>query len=289
MNMNSVKIQRGNPIGVSVAIIGLGLIGGSLAKSVRTHTDHHIIGFDVQRDVMMSALSEGVIDEAPESIEETLGKSDIVFLCLYPFETVEFVKQHYNNFKEGSIVTDTAGLKEDIVKFYSKLTHNEKGVDFVGGHPIAGSEKSGFSNSSDRLFINASYVLTPHRGNRESSIAQLTTLIQQIGFGSVTCMEAKAHDEMIAYTSHLPHIIASLLLKNKPNDSINSLVGGSFRDATRVGHMNTALWTELLMCNQSNVIKILESFETEIKAVQLALKNQSMDDLSGLINLNGIR
>ncbi|GAU78162.1 prephenate dehydrogenase/arogenate dehydrogenase family protein [Fusibacter sp. 3D3] len=284
MNMNALKAQRGKPIGVSVAIIGLGLIGGSLAKAVRTHTNHHIIGFDLQKDVMTSALSEGVIDEAPERIEETLGKSDIVFLCLYPFETVEFVKQHYNDFKEGSIVTDTAGLKSEIVQFYSKLTHNAKGIDFVGGHPIAGSEKSGFSNSSDQFFVGASYVLTPHRGNRASSIEQLTALIQKIGFSSVTCMEAGVHDEMIAYTSHLPHIIASLLLKNKPNAEVNSLVGGSFRDATRVGNMNLALWTELLMCNQFNVIKILESFETEIKAVQVALKNQNVDDLSGLIS-----
>lgn len=235
---------------------------------------------------MTSALTSGVIDEAPETIEEALSKSDIVFLCLYPFETIGFVKKHYNDFKEGAIVTDTAGLKAEIVQFYNKLTHNAKGIDFVGGHPIAGSEKSGFLNSSDQFFVGASYVLTPHRGNKASSIETLTNLIQKIGFGSVTCMDAAAHDEMIAYTSHLPHIIASLLLKNKPQEQISALVGGSFRDATRVGNMNMALWTELLMCNQSNVIKMLESFETEIKAVQLALKNQNESALNGLMSFD---
>lgn len=278
-----------NSIGVSISIIGLGLIGGSMAKAIRENTAHHLIGFDVQSEVMKKAFEEEVIHEIPNSIEEALSKSDIVFLCLYPFETVEFIRNHYNDFKDNAIVTDTAGLKTEIVQFYSKLTHNSKQLEFVGGHPIAGSEKSGFNHSSAHYFKGASYVLTPHRGNREETVRTLTELIEVMGFGSVTCMDAKEHDEMIAYTSHLPHIIASLLLKNKPGNTGttgNALVGGSFRDATRVGNMNKSLWTELLMCNQSNVIKMLESFESDIKAVQSALESGNEDALRGLITFD---
>lgn len=279
-------MRRGNSLGVSITVVGLGLIGGSIAKALKTSTSHHIIGYDVNKEIMKEAINQNVIDEMPENIEKALAKSDLVFLCLYPFETVSFVKANYNHFKEGALVTDTAGLKSDIVKYFAKLTHNGKHIDFIGGHPIAGSEKSGFSNSSEHLFRNASYVLTPHRGNRIENIDKLKELILEIGFGNVSCMDADEHDEKIAYTSHLPHIIASLLLKNKPDGSDSSLVGGSFRDATRVGVMNKSLWTELLMCNQSNVLKTLEIFENDLQAVRSALTNQNEEALNGLITFD---
>ena len=269
-------------IGVSVSIIGLGLIGGSLAKAIKMHTPHQVIGFDINEETLNLARREGVIDVVTNDVHRVLSQGDIVFICLYPTETIAFVREHYRSFKDGAIISDCAGLKEEITNFFGKMDLNDKSLEFIGGHPMAGSEKRGYLHSNAGILENASFIITPHECNTDETIEKFTVLLKDIKFGEIAMMSAKEHDEMVAYTSHLPHIIANALLVKKPLMVTKALEGGSFRDVTRVGNMNTLLWQELILNNRENVLKYLNEFDMQISAITEAIKTRNVDSLVAL-------
>jgi len=268
-------------ISIRITIIGLGLIGGSFAKSIRENTNNYIIAYDQCEDTLKKALSEEIIDEGYTSAELAVSTSDLIIMCLYPEATMKFIENNGSYIKSDAIVTDTAGLKTDIVSFFKMRTHKDQIIEYIGGHPIAGSEKSGYENSNASIFKNASYILTPHEGNSKAALGTLSALLKQIGFASVTEMSPEKHDERIAYTSHLPHIIASALLNQMPDQS---LIGGSFRDATRVGQMNAELWQELVLTNKVNVLKCFDQFKKQLQLFELAILENDKKTLTDLFN-----
>ncbi|WP_343213166.1 prephenate dehydrogenase [Fusibacter paucivorans] len=262
--------------------MGLGLIGGSIAKAVKANTPHRVIGFDIDAHTLNFARDEGILDEVSDDAEHVLSQGDIVFICLYPKETITFIREHYRAFKDGAIITDCAGLKMEMTAFFNKMVKNDKDLEFIGGHPMAGSEKKGYENASSTLLEGAPFILTPHEGNTDKAVEKLTSLLVAMQFGEVTQMTAQVHDELVAYTSHLPHIIANALLVRKPSTVTKSLEGGSFRDVTRVGKMNTLLWQELIMSNQENVLKYLDDFNGQINAVKEAIQSHNTESLVAL-------
>ncbi|MDK2867951.1 MAG: prephenate dehydrogenase [Clostridiales bacterium] len=231
---------------------------------------------------MNFARDEGILDEVSDDAEHVLAQGDIVFICLYPKETIAFIREHYRAFKDGAIITDCAGLKMEMTAFFNKMVKNDKNLEFIGGHPMAGSEKKGYENAGSSLLKGAPFILTPHEGNTEEAVETLTSLLMAMQFGEVTQMTAQVHDELVAYTSHLPHIIANALLVRKPSTVTKSLEGGSFRDVTRVGKMNTLLWQELIMSNQENVLKYLDDFNGQINAVKEAIQSHNTESLVAL-------
>ena len=277
-------IKKEAQLGVSISVIGLGLIGGSIAKAIKANTPHKVYGFDNHKETLLMAHQEGILDGVSHDPKVILEQSDIVFICLYPRETIAFIRDHYSDFKEGAIITDAAGLKGEITDFFYKMVLNEKNLEFIGGHPMAGSEKKGYAHSDARLLEGSTFILTPHDGNDLKAIQTLNDLLYEIGFGSVTQMTSALHDELVAYTSHLPHIIANALLVNKPTHDTQALEGGSFRDVTRVGKMNTVLWQELILSNQKNELKYLDEFELQLKAVRQAIAINNSNDLINLFN-----
>lgn len=246
------------------------------------HTPHQVIGFDIHEETLNLAKKEGVIDVVTNDLNRVLSQGDIVFICLYPKETIAFIREHYREFKDGAIITDCAGLKEEITDFFGKMDLNDKSLEFIGGHPMAGSEKKGYIHANAGLFEEASFIITPHERNDELKIHRLTELLKEIKFAEVTRMSAKEHDELVAYTSHLPHIIANALLVKKPMMVTRALEGGSFKDVTRVGHMNTQLWQELILSNQENVLKYLNEFDLQMTAVKDAIKTMNGASLIAL-------
>jgi len=282
----ATPIEKEAPLGVSISVIGLGLIGGSIAKAIKANTPHTVYGFDVNEETLLMAHQEGILDGVSRDPKTILEQSDVVFICLYPKDTVAFIRNHYSDFKDGAIVTDTAGLKGEITDFFYKMVFNEKKLEFIGGHPMAGSEKKGYKHSDASLLEEATFILTPHDGNDLDTVKKLSDLLYEMRFGCVTQMTPAMHDELVAYTSHLPHIIANTLLANKPAQDTKALEGGSFRDVTRVGRMNTALWQELILSNQKNVLKYLDEFEAQLKAVRQAIAVNNANDLVNLFNGN---
>ena len=186
---------------MKIAIVGLGLIGGSICKALKKSTFHHIMGLDADEEVCKKALDCGAIDEIIS--ENELSDADMTMLCLYPETIVDFVYKNKDRFKAGSIVTDSCGVKEYVVTRCTEVLE-PLGVIFVGSHPMAGREFSGFDYSTDDLFVGASYIITPSENTPKMAIDLLSTLACCMGFGKVVTATPKQHDINIAFTGFIP-------------------------------------------------------------------------------------
>lgn len=268
----------------SFTIVGLGLIGGSYAKALKKTGAKTIWGIDNDKEVLKMAEKDGVIDEGFISPKEPLKKSDIVIICLYPQNTIEFVTSNITYFKENSIVNDTSGVKQNVINDIQKVIRDD--IDFIGGHPMAGKEKSGYNYSTSDLFKGANYLITLSDKNKRTSIKKIEKIMYKLGFSNVVKTTPKEHDKLIAYTSQLPHIIANSLILSNIRKDLSLFCGGSFEDCIRVAFMNPELWSELFITNKENILKSINDFQDNIFNIKEAIAN---DDKEKLINilLNG--
>lgn len=256
----------------NITVVGLGLIGGSLAMAINKKIKpKNLWGVDIDKESLNLAMASRIIDKGFPDPKEPLQKSDFVFICLYPSAIVEFVKENIESFKPGAIVTDVAGLKESVIREISPVLRND--IDFIGGHPMAGNEFKGIKYASEKIFDGANYIITPSAKNKKANIFVLKDMILKIGFANIIEMTPEEHDDMVAFTSHLPHIIALSLILNPIIENKNICTGGSFRDATRVAKLNSDLWSELLLKNSINVVKYLETFESNVQEFKKAILN----------------
>lgn len=262
----------------NITVVGLGLIGGSYAMALKKLNPKNIWAIDRDSDTLKKALSSGIISAGYTNASEILPKSDMVILALYPQATINFVLDNMHYFKAGCLITDTCGIKENIVSTIGKSIRND--IDFIGGHPMAGKETSGFKSADESLFCDANYFITPTNVNCLQNINILSDLIMSIGCKKIISISAKEHDEIIAYTSHLPHIIAVSLINCLENGvELNSSIGGSFKDATRVADINCELWTELLESNKTNVLNTIDSFIDNLNIFKQAINSGNKDAL----------
>ncbi len=213
-----------------------------------------------------------IIDKGYTNPEIPLSNSDIVIIAVYPQKTINFVKNNMNLFKSGAVITDTAGIKSNLI--HEIMPVLRKDLDFIGGHPMAGKEESGLKAASKDMFKNANYILTPIDGNKEENINLVTEIARGMGCKRVVHLTPKEHDDIIAYTSQLPHVIAvSLIDCNSSIKGISQFIGGGFKDTTRVATINVELWPELLLYNKENIISKIEDFEKNIKEIKTAIIN----------------
>ncbi len=266
---------------MEITVVGLGLIGGSLAKALRKLNFKKIWGVDINPEVLQQATGQGVIDAGFTCGDVPLANSDLVFLALYPSQTINFVKEYQQKFKQNALITDTAGLKQKVMAGVRQYLRPD--LDFVGGHPLAGKECSGFKHASADLFVNANYILTPVQENKEESLALAERIIRSIGCNKPILMSPEEHDRIIALTSHLPHLIAAALINSNTSRNLGSLVGGSFRDATRVAAMNVSLWSELLAENKDNILHQLDIFSANLTKIKLVIENNDPESLRNLL------
>ena len=256
----------------NITVVGLGLIGGSLAMAINKKIKpKNLWGVDIDKESLNLAMASRIIDKGFPDPKEPLQKSDFVFICLYPSAIVEFVKENIASFKPGAIVTDVAGLKESVIREISPVLRND--IDFIGGHPMAGNEFKGIKYASEKIFDGANYIITPSAKNKKANIFVLKDMILKIGFANIIEMTPEEHDDMVAFTSHLPHIIALSLVLNPIIEKKPICTGSSFQDATRVAKLNSDLWSELLLKNSSNVVKYLETFESNVQEFKKAILN----------------
>lgn len=270
---------------LNYGIVGLGLMGGSIAKSIRENilnvsdADGKIFASTRNLSALEQAKTEKVVDEtfALEKVDEMLKKCDVVFVCFYPHRTVEFLVEHRNAFKSGSIVTDINGVKAEIFERMDEIRRED--VDFIPGHPMAGGEKEGYSASNAAFFKNHNYILMPTESNKKENIDSFKELITLMGFTNIVITDYKIHDHKIGFTSQLCHVIASALVDSAEDTKVTQFGGGSFEDLTRIAMINAPLWTELFSSNKKELLAHIENFEKSLSTLKEYLKNDQNDEM----------
>ena len=265
---------------MNIAMVGLGLIGGSLAKCVKKRTPHTVLGTDVSQQVLYKAKLLDAIDG--ELTKERLSICDMVIIATWPHDAVEYVTAHADAIGRGAIVIDVCGVKAAVCEPLWKLA-KEKGFTFVGGHPMAGIEFFGFDHASATLFENASMILTPPRDADIGLLNRLKEFWRALGFGQVVITTPATHDRVVAYTSQLAHVVSSAFVKSPTALSHKGFSAGSYQDMTRVARLNEDMWTELFLCNQGPLLNELDLLIAHLEEYREALARGDTERLRGLL------
>ena len=260
-----------------ISIIGLGLIGGSIARRLRGFHDCVIYGVDTDAETLALAQADGVIDRAFSDGDTAAAEADIIILCLYPKLNVDFVKQYSAAFKRGALITDVSGVKGYVID--SIKNYIPEGVEFIGGHPMAGREVGGYKSSTDTLFDGASYLITPTRTNSAEKIALVREMAEYIGCRHVITTTPEEHDAMIAYTSQLMHVVAVALCDNPLIERSAYFSAGSLRDCTRVALINADMWSELFLENKDALCARIEEMQASLENMRKAIEGNDRQTL----------
>ncbi len=264
----------------SLGIVGLGLIGGSLAKSARKRGFDKIYGFDINKSVVDYALLSGIIDA--ELSDKKLSECDVVMISLYPEATVEYIKDRKSSFKNDALVIDCAGVKRSVCAPCFEIAE-KYGFHFIGGHPMAGTQFSGIKNSKETMFHNACFVLVPKHMEDINVISRARETVIALGFSRVSVMTAERHDELIAFTSQLAHVVSNAYIKSPSALSHKGISAGSYKDLTRVAYLNEDMWTELFMDNRDNLMREIKGIIDNLTEYYKALESEDNEMLRGLL------
>ena len=250
-----------------ITVVGLGVIGGSYVQALKG-LGHEVYGVDQDQQTLNQAKQEGYIVEGFTDGHDIISKSDLTIICLYPSLVLDFIASHH--FKKGSMITDVVGIKSYFLEKALKLVDND--IEYVSGHPMAGREKKGYAYASKDVFKNANYIIIEHQKNRKEAIEFMCGFVSQLGFKSVKIMSPYDHDEIISFTSQLPHMIAVALM-NSDNQKFDTgkYIGDSFRDLTRIANINADLWSELFLNNKDYLLNSMKSFEEQFDQLKNSL------------------
>ena len=266
---------------MKIGIVGLGLIGGSLARALKFRTEHAVYGCDIAEGEVAAALLYGAIDG--ELTAEALAGCDALLLCAYPWAAIDYLTKHAATLRKGALVVDCGGVKRGICARGAELAAKH-GFTFIGGHPMAGTPYAGFRASKADLFADATMLLTPDDATPIAAREVARDLFLQVGFGRVHFATAIEHDAKIAYTSQLAHIVSNAYVNSPTRDNCRDMAAGSFRDMTRVAKLNTPMWAELFLANADFLGEELEGLIERLQAYRRAL---GAGDRAGLEKLMG--
>ncbi|MBQ8922669.1 MAG: prephenate dehydrogenase [Oscillospiraceae bacterium] len=266
---------------MNIAIIGLGLIGGSYAKATKSRTLHTVYGFDLDQEVMMFARMTGAIDKA--LTDELLETCDLVITALRPGAAIRWTKEHAEVLgRAHCILVDICGVKRAVVGEMSEIAQ-KNGFRYIGGHPMAGKEQGGFVNASESLFDGASMILTPDANTDLPTLEMLKNYFTDIGFAHLTFSNPDEHDRIIAYTSQLAHIVSGAYVKSPTAQKRRGFSAGSFRDLTRVARLDEDMWTELMLDNREYLAEELRVLIENLKPYLEALEANDAEKLRGCL------
>lgn len=266
---------------MNIAVIGLGLIGGSIAKTIKKHMPQHtVLGCDINPQVVMKARLLEAIDA--ELTPERLSICDMVLIATWPQTAIDYVTENADLIRKGATVIDLCGVKRAVCGPLFQVAA-ENGFLFVGGHPMAGIEYSGFDHASANLFQNASMILTPPQGATIQTLAELKHFFRELGFGKVVMTTPEEHDRVIGYTSQLAHVVSSAYVKSPEAMEHHGFSAGSFRDMTRVARLSPRMWTELFMFNREPLLGELDALIAHLNEYREALANADADRMHQLL------
>ena len=264
----------------TVGIVGLGLIGGSMAKAVRQYTDCTLLGCDTDGAVLSRALDEGVLSAA--LTPDRLAECDLVIIALYPQATVDYVAAHRDRFRRGGAVMDCGGVKGVVCTPLADVV-KDAGCWFVGGHPMAGVERSGYGHSFPELFQGASLILTPYPGTPRKCLDGIWELARRLGFGHLQLSTPEEHDRIIAYTSQLAHVVSCAYVGSPSAPNFEGFSAGSFKDMTRVAKLNEQMWTELFLENREALVREIDTLVEELAAFAYTIRRGDRENLLGML------
>ena len=263
----------------TIGVVGLGLMGASLCKALGA-TGHEILGTDTDEHAEQYALLTRVIGE--RLTEENLGRCDFLFLAVYPGAAVETLRKAAPKIRKDAIVCDLCGVKRSVCQPCMDLAA-EYGFTFIGGHPMAGRQYSGIKYATETLYQGATMILVPREQEDLFVLSRLRDLLKDAGFASVTLTTAEKHDEMIAFTSQLAHVVSNAYIKSPTAKDHKSYSAGSYRDLTRVAKMNETMWTELFLDNADYLGRELDQIIDALSAYRDALKVGDEAELKRLL------
>lgn len=264
---------------MKIAVAGLGLIGGSVAKAFM-EADDEVFGCDRDEVTMARARLENAVTD--ELTKENIGSCEYIFIALYPEATMEFMEEYSPFISKDATVIDCGGTKREICKKGFSLA-KKYGYRFMGGHPMAGTQFSGFKYSRASMFQNASMILVPDKNETIETLEKTKKLLQKAGFKGVTVSSAEEHDKIIAYTSQLAHVVSNAYVKS-PNSRVHKgFSAGSYRDLTRVAKLNPDMWTELFMENGDNLSFEIDNIIAELQKYSDAIKTGDKAKLRSLL------
>lgn len=265
---------------MKIGIIGLGLIGGSLGRAIVSKTNNTVYAFDVNE----KALKTGKLLNAYHEVldEEKIKQLDLVFFSLYPENLQKALDDYAPLLKDGCLMVDCCGNKRRVVEQMKVLSEKFPRLEFISAHPMAGREFSGVSHSTINLFDKASMILVPVKADIRT-VAMLKEFSLEVGFGSVVITTADKHDEIIAFTSQLAHLVSSAYIKSPRATQYMGFSAGSFRDMTRVAKLSSEMWSQLTMDNSDFLIEELNSFIDNLTQFKLALQNKDLPLMKALL------
>ena len=277
-------MQENGPLPMKECVmVGMGLMGTSMVKAMKEAAPLVVKGIDLYASPIEKASREHVIDDGAvlsdtDKVRSLLSGSRFIILALYPSGILPFIETFRDCFAPGTLIMDICGLKGAFVASAQQLL--PEGVEYLGTHPMAGKEKSGYENGDSELFLGASFIITPTELNSETVIEAARRIALSIGCGKIRLISPEEHDRIIAYTSHLPHVMAASLIRCwHDSEDVASYTGGSFRDATRVAEINTGLWTQLFMANKDQLDGILTQYIEELETFRALLDNQDEEGM----------
>ena len=253
---------------MKIGICGLGLIGGSLAKAYK-RANVEVLGYDINTSVTDYAIMAKIIDKPLTN--ETVCECDYIFVALYPQAVVNYIRNIAPFVRKGTVVVDLCGTKMNVCPECFDIAA-EYGFDFVGGHPMAGTQFSGLKNAKEDLYDGATMILVPKPDEDLHLLAKLKEALVVAGFGSVTLSTAQIHDVNVAYTSQLAHVVSNAYVKSPRSKVHKGFSAGSYKDLTRVAWLNEKMWTELFMANSENIITEIDILTQNLKKYSDALK-----------------
>jgi len=265
---------------MKVGIVGLGLIGGSMAKSIKARTEHTVWGDDLDRETMTLARMCGAID-APLT-EKNLPECDLILIALRPQAIIDWVGSHADGIAKSAIVVDLCGVKRVVVGALAPIAL-EHGFSYIGGHPMAGREHGGFVSATDSLYVGASMILTPDAHTDMFLLETLKAFFLDIGFADLTFSTPEEHDRIIAYTSQLAHITSSAYVKSPDALRRRGFSAGSFQDMTRVARLDEDMWTELFLDDADFLTEQVDILVRHLSEYLDALRSRDADALRALL------
>lgn len=264
---------------MKIGICGLGLIGGSLAKAFK-RAGETVLGYDINTAVSDYAVMAGITDGTLN--DTTIEECDYIFVALYPQAVVNYVNDIAPKVKKGATVVDLCGTKATVCPPCFKAAE-EHGFNFVGGHPMAGTQFSGLKNSKETLFDGATMILVPKVNEDMHLLANLRDILLKAGFGTVTVATPEVHDVNIAYTSQLAHVVSNAYVKSPRSKVHKGFSAGSYRDLTRVAWLNENMWTELFLENSENLVTEIDLMIENLKKYSDALKEHDENKIRDLL------
>ena len=265
---------------MNVGIVGLGLIGGSMAKSTKARTGHTVWGTDLDKETMTMARMCGAID-APLT-EENLPQCDLILVAIRPGAAVEWVRTHAHLIAPSAILVDLCGVKRTVVSAITPIAQ-ERGFAYIGGHPMAGRERGGFTASSEDLYVGASMILTPDQRTDMQLLETLKAFFLDLGFAGLTFSDPEEHDRIIAFTSQLAHIVSSAYIKSPEAQRRRGFSAGSFQDMTRVARLDEDMWTELFLDDADYLTTELDELIVHLREYADAIRARDAQALRALL------